>query len=271
MKKILLLVLIFVTSLTFGQTAIEYFNKAVDKDELKDYRGAIEDYTKAIELNSEYSNAYLGRGSSKPNLQDNTGAIEDYTKAIELDPNYSDAYYNRGLSKNSLNDKNGACLDWIKAEELGDVDAYDLIKPYCNVNLLDRYLSKTDKFSGEKTYFGGGKIVSFMKVIGKGNSSQYVSVYVNGSTLNYGCYGVYILFENGKKIVRSNEKVDTDYSNGEWQYKAFFTPTLNEINLLKTQKITSVKLYVYDADLDDNESNTILKDAKIILTTPKKK
>jgi hypothetical protein len=30
MKKILLLVLIFVTSLSFGQTAEEYFNKATD-------------------------------------------------------------------------------------------------------------------------------------------------------------------------------------------------------------------------------------------------
>jgi hypothetical protein len=140
-----------------------------------------------------------------------------------------------------------------------------------NVKTLNDYLSSTDKFSGEKTYYGGGKTVSFMKVIGKGTSTQYVSVDVNGSTLNYGCYGVYILFENGKKIIRSNEKVETDYSNDGWRYKAFFRPTLNEITLLKTQKITTVKLYIYDEDVNESESNTILEDAKIILTTPKKK
>ena len=140
-----------------------------------------------------------------------------------------------------------------------------------NVKTLKDYLSSTDKFSGEKTYYGGGTIVSFMKVIGKGTSSQYISVNVNGSTLNYGCYGVSILFENGGKIIRSKEKVDTGYNDSGWLYKAFFRPSLNEINLLKTQKITTVKLYVYDADVDDSESNTILKDAKIILTTPKKK
>ena len=271
MKKILMVVLFSLTFFSYGQTAEDYLNKAYNKAELKGYQEAIVDYTKAIEINPNYSNAFVGRGDSKVQLKDYQGAIEDYTKAIELNPNYSDAYYNRGVSKLNLNQKESACLDWIKAEEFGDSDAYNLIKQHCKVNLLNRYLSETDKFSGEKTYYGGGTKVSFMKVIGKGKSSQYVSVNVYGSTLNYGCYGVYILFENGKKIVRSNEKVDTDYSDGKWKYKAFFTPTLNEINLLKTQKITAVKLYIYDADVDDNESNTILKDAKIILTTPKKK
>jgi len=50
----------------------------------------------------------------------------------------------------------------------------------------------------------------------------------------------------------------------------FFEPTLNEINLLKTQRISAVKLYIYEADVDEDESDTILQDAKILLTTPKK-
>lgn len=140
-----------------------------------------------------------------------------------------------------------------------------------NVKTLNDYLSDTDKFTGEKSYYGGGTIVSFAKYVGKKSNSQYVSIRVQGSTLNSGCYGVSILFENGKKIIRSKEKVDTDYSNSGWQYKAFFTPTLNEITLLKTQKIIAVKLYIYDADINKNESITILEDAKILLTTPKKK
>lgn len=134
---------------------------------------------------------------------------------------------------------------------------------------LEDYLSKVDKFNGEKTYYGGGNTVSFMKVISKGKSTQYVSINVKGSTLNYGCYGVSILFENGKKIIRTKEKVDTDYNSDGWAYKAFFSPTFNEINLLKTQKITAVELYIYDADINETESNTILTDAQILLTTPK--
>lgn len=141
----------------------------------------------------------------------------------------------------------------------------EVIKP-----TLNDYLSETDKFSGDKTYYGGGDIVSFMKVIGKKTSSQYVSITVKGSTLNYGCYGVSILFDNGKKIIRSKEKIGTKYSDSGWRYKAFFTPTLNEITLLKTQRVSAVKLYIYDADVNENESTTIIEDAKILLTTQKK-
>ena len=67
------------------------------KDDLKDYNGAIADYTKAIELNPNYANAYYNRGISKHNLKDYNGAISDYNKAIEIDPNYANAYYNRGF------------------------------------------------------------------------------------------------------------------------------------------------------------------------------
>ncbi len=137
--------------------------------------------------------------------------------------------------------------------------------------ILDDYLSDTDKFTDEKTYYGGGQIVSFMKVVGKKTSSQYVSIKVNGNTLNYGCYGVSILFENGKKIIRSKEKIKTGYSNKDWEYSAFFSPTLSEISLLKTQKINAVRLYIYDAEINENESSKVLEDAKVLLTTPKVK
>ena len=45
------------------------------------------DAWKVIELDPENANAYINRGFSKHNLEDYKGAIEDYTKAIELDPN----------------------------------------------------------------------------------------------------------------------------------------------------------------------------------------
>ena len=132
MKKLLLIIIVFVTSLSYCQTAEEYFERGNSKYDLQDYQGAIADYSKAIELNPNYSGAYNNRGVSKLNLQDYRGAIADFSKAIQLDPNFSDAYYNRGLSKLALKQKNSACLDWSKAGELGDGDAYDLIKEHCN-------------------------------------------------------------------------------------------------------------------------------------------
>jgi hypothetical protein len=170
--------------------------------------------------------------------------------------------------------------DWkfcfVKSTSLNKVlslqEFYSYIVEYTKPVLsLNDYLHKIDKFTGEKIYYGRNNTVSFSKYVTSKSSIQYVKIILNGSALNYGCYGVKMLFENGKKIIRSKEKIDTDYSENGWSYTAFFTPTANEIALLKTQKISAVQLYIYDADISENEGNDILDDAKILLTSPKKK
>ena len=64
MKKLLILLLI-VPIISFGQTAKEYIKSGNQKDDTKDYNGAISDYTKAIELNPDAAVAYYNRGNSK--------------------------------------------------------------------------------------------------------------------------------------------------------------------------------------------------------------
>jgi tetratricopeptide (TPR) repeat protein len=53
---------------------------------------AIEDYTKAIELDPESDDAYYNRGCSWYEAGKNTESIADLTKAIELNP-VADHYY----------------------------------------------------------------------------------------------------------------------------------------------------------------------------------
>ncbi|NLN73143.1 MAG: tetratricopeptide repeat protein, partial [Bacteroidales bacterium] len=98
--------------------SIEYYNKGVELDESKDYHGAIDAYTKAIELNPKLSEAYYNRGLAKYNIQDYNGAIADCTKAIELNPKDAEAYNNRGLAKDDIQDFNSAIADYTKAIEL---------------------------------------------------------------------------------------------------------------------------------------------------------
>ena len=89
------------------------------------------DFNKAIELNSNYADAYFGRGNTKGKLSDYKGAILDFDKAIELNPDLAIAYMGRGLAKHFLGDNDGACIDWNKAAKLGFVDPDDNIKKYC--------------------------------------------------------------------------------------------------------------------------------------------
>ncbi len=62
-----------------------------------DYINAIKNYNKAISILPSLTDVYYNRGISKEMLKDFTGAIEDFSKGIELNAsNKVDAYHRRG-------------------------------------------------------------------------------------------------------------------------------------------------------------------------------
>ena len=65
-------------------------------------------------------------------IKDYKGAIQDFNKAIELNPDLAEAYYNRGIAKIKSGQKDDGCLDFSKAGELGSAKAYEAIKEVCN-------------------------------------------------------------------------------------------------------------------------------------------
>ena len=99
---------------------IQYYNQGVEKHDVGNYQGAIDDYTKAIDVDPQNAYAYYNRGKAKYDLLDYQGAIADYTKAIEINPQFASAYSIRGMSKYLLGDLKGACDDARKAADLGD-------------------------------------------------------------------------------------------------------------------------------------------------------
>lgn len=128
---LVLVAFLLISPTSLAETAEEYLAKGIEKAEAGEYRGAIEDFSKVIELNPNYAEAYLLRGTSKAGLGDYRGAIQDYNKSVELNPSDAFAYRGRGMSKLELGQKNDGCLDLSKAGELGDLEAYDYIKEYC--------------------------------------------------------------------------------------------------------------------------------------------
>lgn len=119
------------------EKAKELGSKRISMNELNDryiHLSALhrlESANKVIELNPNSADAYKNRGYAKFDLGDYIGAIQDNNKAIELDPSDALAYYNRGNAKLLLGYRKDGCLDLSKAGELGQMEAYDSIREYC--------------------------------------------------------------------------------------------------------------------------------------------
>ena len=108
-----------------------YNSRALTKAKGGDYQGAIDDYTKGIEVDPGDPLMYRNRGVNKARLKDYAGAILDYNRVIEITPEDPFAYYLRGVATGSLGDIDAACLDLETAIKLGNEDAVDVSRRAC--------------------------------------------------------------------------------------------------------------------------------------------
>lgn len=83
------------------------------------------------ESNSKSKEFYYSRGRIKNDLGDYKGALEDYSKSIELNAECTEAYIHRGILYLELKEIKGACLDFKKAKELGWDDVTFLLEEHC--------------------------------------------------------------------------------------------------------------------------------------------
>lgn len=123
------------------------YTRGFYKMKLNDNRGAVQDYSQAIELytaamqNPKLPNknmylqklidTYISRGLAKSDIGKYDESILDYNQVIKLNDSYALAYRLRGLAEINQNNKDAGCLDLSHAGELGSNDAYDDIQTYC--------------------------------------------------------------------------------------------------------------------------------------------
>jgi len=117
-----------------------YFNRGLAYADMQNYTQAIKDYTKAIEINPDYAEAYYNRGNTYAQIKEHSLAISDLTKAIEINPNYAEAYNNRGNTYFDIKEYFKSISDYTKAIEIDPNDAF----AYYNRGLA---YAETDNFS----------------------------------------------------------------------------------------------------------------------------
>jgi tetratricopeptide (TPR) repeat protein len=97
------------------QSSEAYNNRALLRQANHDLDGAIKDYTQALALNPQLASAYDGRANAKSAQGDLDGAIADYTQAVNLDPTMAAAFDSRGNAKILKDDLDGAVADFTQA------------------------------------------------------------------------------------------------------------------------------------------------------------
>jgi len=91
----------------------------------------VNDYSKTLEIDSNFTYAWFNRANAKIFMGDYWGALNDFSKSLFYDSTLSDAYYNKGLVLIFLQDRTNGCMDLSKAGELGVLEAYSVMKRYC--------------------------------------------------------------------------------------------------------------------------------------------
>jgi hypothetical protein len=105
-----------------------YINRGNAHNKLGNYKQAIDDCSRVIEIEPDYIYAYINRGNAYRRLGKYKQAFEDYGRAIEIRPDFVDAYNDRCSAYLMLGNKELGCRDAQKACELGNCKILEVAK-----------------------------------------------------------------------------------------------------------------------------------------------
>ena len=97
---------------------------------IRNYTEEMKEFDKLCEMAPTAAN-FMTRGEFKIDRKDFKSAVEDFSKAISLDPSMAEAYRRRGSAKFVLGDKSGGCADIRKAASMGDNEAKTMVDETC--------------------------------------------------------------------------------------------------------------------------------------------
>lgn len=97
-----------------------HFNQGLNHMDAGRFELAWEAFSRAIALDPENADAYVGRAEARAELDDLEGAIEDFTFALALRPDEEEVHYDRAHARLTAGDLKGAIEDYTRVLELTD-------------------------------------------------------------------------------------------------------------------------------------------------------
>lgn len=97
-----------------------YYNKGIFLQDMGEYDAALQTYKQLLDINPAYKFAHYNVGAVTllKDANNYKEALPSFTKAIESDPNYAEAYFARGTCYKELGDKNAAREDFSRALQI---------------------------------------------------------------------------------------------------------------------------------------------------------
>jgi len=108
------------------KSARDFYERGLVHERNKRFEAALADFSKAIELDPKFTEAYFSRsaiyaGHPKPGMRDYSKAIADLTKLLDIEPKGFSARFNRGLYYEYIEEYDNSIADYTKLIE-GDTD-----------------------------------------------------------------------------------------------------------------------------------------------------
>ena len=112
-----------------------------------------------------------------------------------------------------------------------------------------------DDFTGEIKIQNSllSPVGTIIKYIKKGKITYYLRFSI-GSEGIYRGSGVSVLFTDGTKWIRPNEKVEVIYNDG-FENKAFITLSPTDLAIFSSKIIKKIRLYIHDIDVEKSEGD----------------
>lgn len=109
-----------------------YINRGVANMQDENYADAVTDFTEALMINPRNATSLNYRAFANYRMGNFNESISDFNKAIDLNPENAMSYYNRGMAHLRAGDRVSACADFHQSCSRGNVNACRMIVTECS-------------------------------------------------------------------------------------------------------------------------------------------
>ena len=139
-----------------SKSSLEFTRRGMFYEENQEYKKALEDYSRALELTPNRSELFIRRADCYVELKDYDKAIKDLTEVLSMRPYRAEIYAKRGKIYVKINKRNLALLDFDKAVEL------DPLKPDFYVDRGDFYSFYNQNDYAKRDYLAASELYAYM-------------------------------------------------------------------------------------------------------------